>query len=260
MRFLNRIFLNELVIIGAIIINSVILFLMGFRTYAAVGFLDCVDSFFTLFFLSEVIVKTVNMGWKNYIGNSWNKFDFFLVVISVPSLAEFFIEIPDLSYLLVFRLLRVLRMLRFMRFIPNITKMIAGIQRAFRASAFVFAALFIYNVLLAVLSTYLFRDMAPDLFGNPMLSLYSIFQIFTLEGWNEIPSIVIANAGPDSWIPGFARLYFIIVVITGGIFGISIVNAIFVDEMIMDNTDDLEDKVDRLDQKVDSILDELKNR
>lgn len=256
MKLFNKIFLNEWVIIAAILLNSVTLFLMGFQHMH--GFLDNVDHFFTFFFLFEVIAKTANLGWRKYINVAWNKFDFILVVISFPSLLETFVAIPDVSYLLVFRLLRVLRILRFMRFIPNITKMIAGIQRAFRASAFVFAALFIYNVLLAVLSTYLFRVEAPEIFGDPMLSLYAIFQIFTLEGWNEIPATVIANSDPDSWFPAFTRLYFLLVVVTGGIFGFSIVNAIFVDEMVMDNNEKLEDKVDRLDKKLDQLLDEKK--
>ncbi len=256
MRFLYRVFLNEWIIIAAILINSVVLFLMGFQHLHADGIMDKVDHFFTFFFLAEVIVKTSYNGWRKYIGNAWNKFDFILVVISIPSLLEVFINVPDVSYLLVFRLLRVLRILRFMRFIPNISKMIAGIQRAFKASAFVFAALLIYNVLLAVLSSYLFRNEAPELFGDPMLSLYSIFQIFTMEGWNEIPATIVANSDPDSWMPAFARLFFLLVVVTGGIFGFSIVNAIFVDEMVMDNNDSLENKVDELNKKVDQLLSE----
>lgn len=145
-------------------------------------------------------------------------------------------------------------MLRFMRFIPNINQMMAGIQRAFKASAFVFAALLVYNVLLAILSTYIFHGEDPYHFGDPFRSLYTIFQMFTLEGWNEIPEAIEANAEPGSWKVPFARLFFLLVVMTGGIFGFSIVNAIFVDEMIMDNNNELEEKVDQLNEKLDRLL------
>ena len=145
-----------------------------------------------------------------------------------------------------------------MRFIPNIHKLMAGVIRAFRASIFVLVALFIYNVLLAVLSSYMFRTYAPEYFGNPLISLYSIFQIFTLEGWNEIPTAIIQNAEPGSWTPAFVRLFFALVVLTGGIFGFSIVNAIFVDEMVMDNTDEMEAKVDLLNEKINKLLENLK--
>jgi voltage-gated sodium channel len=255
-KLLYKIFLNEWIVVTAILGNSIALFLLGFQEFKEVGLIYQIDHFFTIFFIIEVVVKVQAMGWKTYIGDGGNKFDFILVAISLPSVFEMFVDIPDMSYLLVFRLLRVLRILRFMRFIPNIRSMLAGIQRAFRASAFVFAALLIYNVLLAILSTYLFHVEDPAHFGDPFRSLYSIFQIFTLEGWNEIPEIIEANSEPGSWKSGFARLFFLLVVLTGGIFGFSIVNAIFVDEMVMDNNDALEAKVDELNAKIDRLLEE----
>ena len=238
----------------AIVCNSLVLFLMVFQEFGATGLLTTLDHFFTVYFILEVVVKVAEYGWRGYIKDAGNKFDLALVIISLPSLVEIFFEIPDLSYLLVFRLLRVLRMLRFMRFIPNIRQMLAGIQRAFRASAFVLAALMIYNVLLAILSTYIFYNEDPYHFGDPFKSLYTIFQMFTLEGWNEIPETIEANADPDSWKIPFARLFFLLVVMTGGIFGFSIVNAVFVDEMVMDNNDELEAKVDELNAKIDRLL------
>lgn len=229
---------------------------MGFQQFKTMNLLYTLDHFFTIYFILEVIVKVQHLGWKNYISKGGNQFDFVLVVISMPSLFEVFLQLPDMSYLLVFRLLRVLRILRFMRFIPNIKQMMAGIQRAFKASAFVFAALLIYNVLLAILSTYIFHSEDPYHFGDPFRSLYTIFQMFTLEGWNEIPEIIEANAEPGSWKVPFARLFFLVVVMTGGIFGFSIVNAIFVDEMVMDNNDFLEDKVNEISDKLDKLLEE----
>ncbi|MFY0688778.1 MAG: ion transporter [Cyclobacteriaceae bacterium] len=250
----KQIFLDDWVIIVAIIINSIVLFLMGFEELQYSMVMGIIDDFFTIFFICEILVKVRMTGWRFYISKSWNKFDLILVMISVPSLFEVFLEVPDVSYLLVFRLLRVLRILRFMRFIPNIKQMLEGIQRAFRASIFILTVLFIYNVLLAILSSYLFREEAPEHFGNPLISMFSIFQIFTLEGWNEIPMQIIRNAEPGSWKFMFTRFFFFFVVLTGGIFGFSIMNAIFVDEMVIDNHRGLEDKVDKLNEKVDKLL------
>ena len=249
--------MSEWIIAQAIIANSITLFLMGFQGIQVHYMLNAVDHFFTFFFICEIVVKVREYGWKNYIGNTGNKFDFILVAISAPSLFEILITVPDFSYLLIFRLLRVFRILRFMRFIPNINQLISGVKRAIRASIFILAALFIYNILLAVLSSYLFRTYAPEHFGNPLVSLYTIFQIFTLEGWNDIPLTISQNVEPGSWVPGLSRLFFALVVLTGGIFGFSIVNAIFVDEMVADNTDEVEAKVDELNAKVDKLLDQL---
>jgi len=233
---------------------------MGYEQFHDNEFLSLIDHFFTLFFVIEVVIRVGLNGWNKYISQNWNKFDFIVVAISVPSLFELIIDIPDVSYLLVFRLLRVMRILRFMRFIPNITKMFAGIARAFRASIFIFVALVIYNVLLAVLSSHLFRTEAPEYFGNPSISLYTIFQVFSLEGWNEIPNAVIQNSDPGSWKPVLTRLFFFFVVLTGGIFGMSIMNAIFVDEMTMDNNDHLENKIDELNAKVEQLLAQQTNQ
>lgn len=260
MLILQRVFLNEWVIVWAILGNSVVLFLLGFDDVEATQSLGVFDHIFTIFFFCEIIVKSISYGWRNYISDGWNKFDVALVLISSPSLFEVFINIPDFSYLLVFRLLRVFRILRFMRFIPNISQMIAGIRRAIRASIFILVSLFIYNVLLAVLSSYLFRELSPKFFGNPLTSMYSIFQIFTLEGWHEIPQSIVENIEVGSVKPFFVRIYFLIIVLTGGIFGFSIVNAVFVDEMISDNNDDLEGKVDRLSKKIDQLLKNQKDK
>ena len=250
----KNIFLTETVVVSVIVCNSLLLFIMGYDEVQNEPILHMIDHAFTIFFLIEVMVKVRDRSWAGYIGDAENKFDFILVAISLPSLLEILVVLPDVSYLLVFRLLRVIRILRFLRFIPNLGKMLLGIQRAFKASVFIIAALFIYNVLLGILSNHIFKDYAPELFGNPMISLYSIFRIFTIEGWHEIPVVISENAGSTSLIASFSRLYFLIVVLTGGILGFSLVNAIFVDEMTMDNNKELENKIDQLNKKVDQLL------
>lgn len=254
MGLIRKFFLNEFVIVGAVLANAVVLFMLGFDGLRESDLLLIIDHLFTFFFLTEVFIKASTWGWKKYIGDGWNKFDFILVVISIPSIFEVFLEIPDVSYLLALRLLRVFRILRFMRFIPNIGKMFSGIQRAFKASVFIFVALLIYNVLLAVISSYIFKDDAPEYFGDPFLAMYSIFQIFTMEGWAEFPAAIVQNSDAGSIMPAIARIYFLFVVLTGSILGFSIVNAIFVDEMTMDNNDALEAKVDELNKKLELLM------
>ena len=56
----------------------------------------------------------------------------------------------------------------------------------------------------------------------------------------------------------FIYFYFIIVVLTGGILGLSLVNSIFVDSMISDNNDELEKKIDNLDIKVTELINKVR--
>jgi len=55
-----------------------------------------------------------------------------------------------------------------------------------------------------------------------------------------------------------ARVFFVIAVLVGGILGLSLANAVFVDEMMMDNTDVLERKVDLLTEELRALRDDLR--
>jgi voltage-gated sodium channel len=51
------------------------------------------------------------------------------------------------------------------------------------------------------------------------------------------------------------KIYFVLILLTGGIFGLSLVNSIFVDAMVSDNNDELENKIDSLEKKIDNLID-----
>ena len=247
----QRLFLNEWVVLTAICLNSLLLFAMGFDSIGHRPGLVMIDLVFTLIFVIETVVKIRVWGRKAYFASEWNVMDFIIILFSAPSILELFFEVPDFSYVLLFRTLRVLRIFRFVRFIPDVKRLVLGIKRALKASIFVFSALFVYNFLLSVLTCYIFKELDPANFGNPFLSFYTIFTIFTVENWQEIPNHIAANS--STMMAFWVRAYFVGVVLTGGLFGFSIVNAIFVDEMVRDNTDELEVKIDSLIKKVDAL-------
>ena len=246
---LKRLFLNERFILLAVLCNAAIIFALYFPDQHDNYWLLALDHLFILFFLIEVIVKLAVLKPKAYFVSAWNRFDFIIIVCSLPVLLEPFMSVPDgASLLILLRLFRVVRLARLMRFIPNIEQVVNGLGRALRASVFVLAALVFLNLLVAIITCHFYADIAPAYFGNPLVSIYSVFQLFTLEGWNEIPAAIISN--PDTSLSdtaiGITRFYFAMIVVLGGVFGMSLANAIFVDEMTMDNNQELEAKVDLL--------------
>lgn len=252
---LRKLFLNERLILGFILCNAIVMFLLAFDQLSNNLYLDILDHIFTIFFAIEAAVKIGLLGWRVYISDKWNIFDFIVTVISLPSLLLIlFKDLPDLSALLIFRVARVAKFFRFLRFIPHIQNLIQGVKRAMRASVFVFVALFIYIFILSLFSCFLFKDICPEYFKNPIDAFYSIFKIFTVEGWYEIPDLISSRS--NFFTGALVKLYFVIVVLTGGIFGFSIVNAIFVDEMVKDNNDNLEAQVKELHKKIDLLLTE----
>lgn len=251
---LRRLFMTERNMMIAITLNAIIIFTLYFPRFKNNWTLEFIDQLFIGFFVIEAVVKMRVLGTKRYFSQGWNRFDFAIVVLSLPTLLTHIITIPDTSLFLILRLFRITRLVRFIRFIPNLEQVLNGLGRALKASVFVLAALFFLNFLLAIITCHFFADVAPDKFGDPIISAYHIFQLFTIEGWNEIPDEVIPLLD-KRWLVWLTRVYFGTIVLIGGIFGMSLANAVFVDEMTMDNNAILEGKIDQLQQQIE----ELKN-
>jgi len=257
---IKRLFLNDKFILGLIILNSIILFIGAyFPTDTDKQILAIIDHTITGLFIIELIIKWKEYGFKGYLNSNWNKVDFILILLSIPALVTFIfnLNIVDFSFLLVFRIMRVFKAFRFFKFIPNVGDLVSGVQRALKASIFVFLGFVIYIFIIGVLSFYLFQNSGSEYFENPMISLYSTFKIFTVEGWFEIPEQIISGYSKTGIF--FTYLYFIFVVLTGGIFGFSIVNSIFVDSMVSDNNDELERKIDKLDSQITELISKINN-
>ena len=226
-----------LTIIG---LNAVAIVLSGFshmRTQFG-EWISWVDYGCLLYFVAEAILKIRRNSFTNYWKRGWNKLDFIIVLGSSPLLLEPIVggSVQFFSIVLVGRFLRFLRI---MRFVPNSEKIWAGVIRALKASAAVFLTLLVLNIILAMGANALFGDVAPKHFGDPLKSAYTLFKVFTVEGWYQIPEEMAAN-GEDGGLVNMVRGYFVFAVFTGGILGLSLVNAVFVDEMMADNNDRLE--------------------
>lgn len=256
---IKKLFLNDKFILTLILFNAITIFVSGFEMSPNNRFIfSLTDNLITGLFIVELIVKFKEFGIKGYFKSNWRIFDFVLIVLSLPALIAFIggFEVTSFSFLLVFRIIRVFKSFRFLKFIPGIEHLVKGLSRALKTSIVVLIGFVIYIFIISVLSFYLFKEVSPEYFGNPVKSLYAIFKIFTVEGWYEIPEQLTQSL--SSTTSFFTYLYFIFVVISGGIIGLSLVNSIFVDAMVSDNNDELENKIDLLDKKIDELLNKQK--
>jgi voltage-gated sodium channel len=255
---------SDRLVMAVIVINATALVLheMAVRGSAEARLWFWIDYLCVIFFLVEAVVKIRIDSWLGYWNNSWNRFDLTVVVLSLPALLGPFVELQQFAFILILRLGRLFRLFRVLRFIPNLDHLVVGVRRALRASVGVFLALLLINLILAVMATLLFRDLDPEHFGNPVTAGYSIFQVFTVEGWNEIAGELERQAlngdhGDPRLLVAGTRLFFVTAVLVGGILGLSLANAVFVDEMMMDNTETLERKIDHLADEVRRLHDRL---
>ena len=251
---LKKLFLNDKFILAFILLNSGIIYaqVSGYTS----SWLGVVDLTCTLIFTIEMIVKHLAYGVRGYWKDGWNKLDGTLVICSIPSIIEFFVPLgaANLSFLLILRLLRVLRFFRILHFFPNFSKLVKAFQVALRQSYAILLCFFVIVVIIGLINCSLFGQADPEHFATPLRSIYSVFQICTVEGWYEIPNTLAEFYGASSVAAGIIRFYFCFLLILGGIIGMSFINSIFVDAMVSDNNDELESQIQELNAKVDELL------
>lgn len=250
---IHKLFLNDRFILSVILINSCVIYAQVSGCYNTV--INTLDILCLVIFIVEMIVKHVEYGVEGYWKDGWNRLDGTLVILSFPSIIEFFVplDMTNLSFLLILRLLRILRFFRVLHFFPNFTKVVKGFKNALCSSYAILLSFFVIIVIFGLINCSLFRDADPEHFQTPLRSIYAVFQICTVEGWYEIPNTVATFYGGTTIAAEFVRVYFCAQLIFGGIIGMSFINSIFVDAMVADNNDDLMAKLNEMQKTLDEL-------
>ena len=250
---IHKLFLNDKFILSVILINSCIIYAQVAGVSNAL--LYVLDIICLSIFVIEMIVKHVEYGVEGYWKDGWNRLDGFLVIISLPTLIEVFVpmDVANLSFLLILRLLRILRFFRVLHFFPNFSKVVKGFKNAMRDSYAILLSFVVIIVIFGLINCSLFRNADPEHFQTPLRSIYAVFQICTVEGWYEIPNAVANYYGGATVAAEFVRLYFCAQLIFGGIIGMSFINSIFVDAMVADNNDDVMKKLEEMQKTLDEL-------
>lgn len=257
MRKIAHCLIQERIIVFMISINALALFLDSFPAIAEAtqGLLWKIDYLCVIYFLLEITIKLTGEG-RTFWDNGWNRFDFSVVALSLPSLAAPWTESHVFATFLLLRLPTLFRFLRLFRFVPQGPKYWAGVKRSLRACAGIFTVLIIVQLAFALGANILFGKHDPANFGDPGQSFYTMFKFLTVDGWSAIPDSLVQRA--DLPIMAFlVKAYFIAAVLIGGVLGLSISNAIFVDAMTADNTATVEHMVTALHEEVRQLKEEI---
>lgn len=149
-------------------------------------------------FVVEIASLLAARGWR-FFKDPWSVFDFIVVGIAL---------IPASGPFAVLRSLRVLRVLRLINKIPSIRRVVGALLSAIPGMSAVIGLVFILFYVCAVITTKLFSQSFPELFGDLGLSLFTLFQIMTLEGWSGDIARPIMKVYPYAWI------FFVIFILT----------------------------------------------
>lgn len=174
-----------------IVVNAVTL---GLETAPSVmerfGFwLEWIDHVILWVFVAELAAKMIGRGLAFY-RNGWNLFDLAVVGIAL---------VPATGALSVLRALRILRVLRLVSVVPSLRRVVASLVGAIPGLGAISGVLLLFFYVSSVLATKLYGDLAPELFGSIGGSMFTLFQIMTLEGWADIVRDIM-EPEPFAWL------------------------------------------------------------
>jgi voltage-gated sodium channel len=125
-----------------------------------------------------------------FFRDSWNLFDLVIVVAAV---------VPPPGPWQSLRALRILRVLRLVSTVPSLRRVVEGLLSALPGLASIVVLLMLLLYIAAVMATHLYRDVSPEHFDDIGNSLFTLFQIMTLEGWPDIARTVM-DQRPLAWV------------------------------------------------------------
>jgi Ion transport protein. len=255
---LKALFLNSKFVLFLILLNALIIFTQEFKGVPPIFYV--IDNLFTIAFVFELIVKIRCYGFQSFWKSRWNRFDFIIISIAFVGMCLELIstgELYSITFITSLRVLRIFKSFRLIKFIPNVKSIVNGVNEAIKASYIVVLAFLILIFTVSVFTCSIYKNIAPEYFENPVLSLYSIFRVFSIEGWYEIPDVIAERT--SAGFAFFTKLYFVLILFGGGILGMSLINSIFVDAMVSDNNDDLKEEISKLTDKIESLSQEIKS-
>jgi voltage-gated sodium channel len=202
-------------VVVAILANAL---LLGLETYDDFAdeherVLDVLNDAFLALFTIEIGIRILAFGRRpqDYFRSGWNLFDF--VVIGLAYLPWVRQSVTLL------RLARMLRVARLLSVLPGLRVVLGGLVRSIAPLASVAVLTFFLLYLYGMLGWLLFGDHDPARFGNIGRALLTLFQLLTIEGWDQVLE---TQQELSSW----SWIYFVSFILMGSFLVLNIVIAI----------------------------------
>lgn len=236
-------------IIALILINAVIL---GLETYPQItarygDFLWVADKLILGIFVAEIALRLIAHR-SRFFKDPWSLFDAIVVSIAL---------IPTNEAFSILRALRVLRVLRLISAFPQLRRVLQGLLSAIPGLGSIAGLLAIFIYVFAVMASKLFGEEYPQWFGGLLTSVFTLFQIMTLEGWADIAREV-KKTHPYAWF------FFVSFILLSTFTMLNLLVAVIVDTMHRTQSDDgatadaslgaLQEDVAKIQAKLDLIL------
>ena len=179
-------------IIALIVLNAIIL---GMETSPAImerigPLLLTLDGIILGVFVVEIAMKLIAQG-PAFFRRGWNIFDFLVVGIAL---------VPASGPLAILRALRILRVLRLLSMLPRLRFVVEALLHSLPGIGSIALLMVVIYYVAAVMATGLFGASHPEWFGSISHSMYTLFQIMTLESWSMGIVRPVMESHPYAWL------------------------------------------------------------
>ncbi len=179
-------------VLALIVVNAVVL---GLETSVSImqawgRWLVMLDHALLAVFTVEIVLRIVAFRGA-FFRDPWSVFDLAVVAIAL---------VPASGPFAVLRALRVLRVLRVLTIVPSMRRVVGGLLGAMPGLGSISAVLALLFYVYAVIATKLFSADFPDWFGTLGRSLYTLFQVMTLESWSMGIVRPVMEVYPYAWV------------------------------------------------------------
>ncbi|MBM4182140.1 MAG: ion transporter [Betaproteobacteria bacterium] len=231
--------LTQRVILALILINAVTL---GLETSPAImavhgQLILALDKAILGVFVLEIALR-LYVHRLRFFRDPWSVFDFLVVGIAL---------LPATGQLSVLRALRVLRVLRILTIVPSMRRVVGALLGAIPGLISIGLVLLLIYYVFAVIATNLFAAAFPEWFGHLGRSLYTLFQIMTLESWSMGISRPVMEQFPYAWA------FFIVFILVATFTMLNLFIAIIVNAMQTFGEDEHQETVQALEQAREHI-------
>lgn len=258
----NKLF--EAFVIAVIIFSALVI---GAKTYdissASMRVMAILDLGVTLFFLVEIIVRMIAEGsLVRFFKKGWNVFDFIIVVASL-------VPVQDSEMALLGRLLRIFRVLRLISIIPELRVLLSAFLKAIPRMGYVSLLMFIIFYIYAAAGSIFFHSINEVLWGNVSIAMLTLFRVATFEDWTDVMYETM-EVYPYSWAYYISFIFVVAFVFLNMMIGIVLETLQREHEQfsvetgegeagevhtIEKRTADMAERMQRLEQKIDRLLD-----
>lgn len=180
----------ELLIMSLILFNAVILGLLTSSKLAVYNqILFLLDRLCLAIFIAEMFMKIFAFG-KDFFKSGWNVFDLAVVLVSAVSITGYFVALRT------FRLFLLLRYFNRFNRLKQLLSVFVGLLPSFGAMLLLFVVFFYVSAIVAVS---LFGQNFAD-FATLENALFTLLQLFTLDGWVDEIARPLMMIYPSSWV------------------------------------------------------------